>query len=465
MVETAIRPERPSVGTDVDTQIASDPTESLFREARRRRRRRWFALVTVLLLMAGATSFGWILSGGRGAPHGPSTTPINHQRGTQPSSARPQRQVDGAPVQYSPAQSMGSAGDSLEWAATGTTLNITADEGATWKTVTPPNLQGVTVSEDVTAVDAVGVDDLWVVISDVPGFVPYPNNGSSRGEGIDESTDGGRSWTFVSLPGCLQTCGPLAVSMVDAANGYAITDGIEGAPGLVFSTHDGGATWVKISSIPSLNGVEVSGPVEQSQLLFINEVDGWAVPGTTFNSSADSPVPGGTIYRTTDGGVSWSPVRGLPSGWQYTMPRFFGGDAAVTLGTKASGLSPTVYVTNDGGASWDSYRLPSFLGSQFAPGGIDGRFAAVGPLDWKIDVGSELYETQDGGTTWTKVRPIPAVGVGDVLGITFSSLTRGLAIGQQPNCATTSKSNEVIYCGQVLTVTNDGGRHWSPAKL
>jgi hypothetical protein len=39
--------------------------------------------------------------------------------------------------------------------------------------VTPPNVKGVTVSIHITAVDAVGTDDLWAVLEDVPGLVPF----------------------------------------------------------------------------------------------------------------------------------------------------------------------------------------------------------------------------------------------------------------------------------------------------
>ena len=319
-------------------------------------------------------------------------------------------------------------------------------------------------SEDVTAVDAVGSNDLWVVISDVPGLVT-PNNGSSRGEGIDESTDGGKSWTFVALPGCIQSCGSLSLSMVYAQNGYAVTDGLNGAPGLVFSTRDGGTSWTRISTIPSLNGVEVSGPLEHSQLVFTSESDGWAVPGPTFDPSTNSGFPGSTIYRSTDRGTSWSAVPGLPSGRQYTLPQFFGGQSVVTLGTKASGSDPTVYVSDDGGSIWTKHGVPAFLGSQFSPGGIAYRFAAVTPLNWKVDVGSALYETNDGGATWTTQKPKPTVGVGNVTAIMFSSPTRGMALGVQPRCPNPSTMNQTAYCGQVITVTNDGGVHWKPAKL
>lgn len=443
--------------------VAGSDPEALFKEAHRRRRRRWLVGSCVILaVVAIATAFALTIGSGSKEPTagiGP-----HHPRAPGPPPHTQRASVSTLPAQYSPAQSMGLADATLAWVATGNTLEVTADGGLSWLTITPPNLHGVSVSEDVTAVDAVGTDDLWVVITDVPGLVT-PNDGSSRGEGVDESTDGGKSWTFVALPGCIQSCGPLSLSMVDGENGYAVTDGLDGAPGLVFSTHDGGINWNQISTIPSLNGVEVSGPIEQSQLRFTSEFDGWAVPGPTFDPSTNSQTPGGTIYRTTDGGISWSPVLGLPAARQYTLPEVFGSQAVVTLGTKVSGSKPTVYVSDDGGSTWTSHTVPAFLGSQFSPGGIAYRFAAVGPLEWKIDVGSDLYETADGGATWTTVKPEPAVGVGNVMAITFSSPNRGMALGVQPRCPTPSAISQTTYCGQVLTVTSDGGVHWEPAKL
>lgn len=443
--------------------VAGTDSEALFKEARRRRRRRWLVgSGLALVLVAIAAAFAVTTGNGSKGP----TARIDrlHPRVPKPPTHTQRSGVSAVPIQYSPAQSMGLASGSLAWVTTGNTLEITADGGSTWQTITPPNLRGVSVSEDTTAVDAVGTDDLWVVITDVPGLVT-PNSGSSRGEGIDESTDGGKSWTFVALPGCIQSCGPLSLSMVDAENGYAVTDGLNGQRGLVFSTHDGGASWTQMSTIPSLNGVEVSGPIEQSQLLFTSVFDGWAVPGPTFDPATNSQIAGGTIYRTTDGGISWSPVLGLPAGRQYTLPEFFGSRTLLTLGTRVSGSSPSVYVSDDGGSTWTGHAVPAFLGSQFSPGGIAYRFAAVGPLDWKIDVGSELYETTDGGVTWTTVKPEPAVGVGNVLAITFSSPSHGMALGVQPSCPTPSAMNQATYCGQVLTVTTDGGVHWEPAKL
>jgi photosystem II stability/assembly factor-like uncharacterized protein len=219
--------------------------------------------------------------------------------------------------------------------------------------------------------------------------------------------------------------------------------------------------------MPSLGGVDVGGPLEGSQLVFTSSLDGWAVPGTYPAYNQSQPTPGGVIYRTTDGGLSWSAVPGLPSGLQYTLPAFFGAQDAVTLATKGTSYDqdPVAFVTQDGGATWTGYPIPVFEGSQFQPGSVATRFAAVGPLQWTIDVGSELYETVNGGKTWQSFKPTPHLGVGDVEGITFASRSFALALEQNPVCFNKAISDTGYECFPVLTTTSNGGRSWTPANL
>jgi photosystem II stability/assembly factor-like uncharacterized protein len=454
-----------------DTHLDSTPftsdVEALFREARRRRRRRRAAasagLVCIVAVVLGSV---WLAAGG--GSNGRRGADTRHQRPPHAAAQSKQSTHAAGPLPvYPPAQVIGVANNELDWAATGDSVKVTSDGGRSWQTATPPTLHGVTVSIHITALAAVGTEDLWVAIYDVPGLASQPNNGSSRGEGIERSTDGGQSWSFVSPPGCLQTCGPLSLSMVDSENGYAVASGAQGQGSPLFSTHDGGATWTQIATMPSLGGVAVGGPLEGSQLVFTNNLDGWAVPGTYPSYNQPQQTPGGVIYRTTDGGFSWSAVDGLPRGLQYTLPAFFGTQVAVTLATKGTNYDrdPVVFVTHDAGATWTGYPIPIFEGSQFQPGSVATRFAAVGPLHWRIDVGSLLYETTDAGKTWRSIKPTPAVGVGDAEGVTFASPSFGLAIEQNPVCFSKAALDQPDYnCYPVLTTTSDGGRSWTPAN-
>lgn len=70
-----------------------------------------------------------------------------------------------------------------------------------------------------------------------------------------------------------------AVSFADASAGWAV-----GAGGAIFSTSDGGRSW-----IPQRSGVES----DLSDVKFLDRAEGWAVGGE------------GTVLHTTDGGRTW----------------------------------------------------------------------------------------------------------------------------------------------------------------
>jgi photosystem II stability/assembly factor-like uncharacterized protein len=422
------------------------------------------------VILAGSGSNGPPRSGAghRTTPSHPSPPQKNNQKNNTigPASA------------YPPAQSFGLADSEVYWVTTGVGLDITTDAGRTWRAVTPPNVNGVTVSIHIAAVHAIGTDDLWAVLEDVPGVVPFgqSTNGSVRGQGIDRSTDGGQTWTFTALPGCLQSCGPLSVSFVDATHGFAATSPLTGDSTL-FATQDGGVTWTPVASMPNLGSVSVGGPIALPQIVFTSSLDGWAMTGPSGYGTHSQPTDsGGVLYRTTDGGATWKITPGPPSGLQYSLPTFFGNNQAVVLATRSqndqrqsaavAARGAAVYVTDDGGSTWTRYPLPVFSRDDFTPGSLLARFAAVGPFSWRIAVGSLIYETSDAGRTWTTVTPTPKTSLGDPTAVVFSSPEVGMAIAQLPTCflgPTFDPAANVCY--PVLIVTSDGGRRWSPAKL
>ncbi len=479
MSRTTTDPEaEPRIPDDVEEERPSshdEDAEALFREARRRRRRRRVAMFAVVLLTVALVA-GSLLLVGHGPP-GRAPTAARHAAAPQ-AEARPQRNDGGAPTpEYFATQSMGLADGQVGWAMSTTSLEVTTDAGQTWTSVTPANLNQDFISSHVTAVDAIGTNDLWLVLEDVPGLVPFGQSadGSDRGNGIDHSTDGGRSWTFGAVPpGCLQTCGPISLSFVDAAHGFAVVSPPSGGAATLFVTRDGGATWSAVGPLPNLGAVDEGGPTTSPQLVFTSLLDGWALTGPQEGSGATTTKPGGTLYRTTDGGRSWSRVRGLPTRLQYTLPVFFRGAQGITVAT--NGVEPnkwngsangsSVYVTDDGGATWTRHALPAFRGAGFSPGGLETRFAAVGPLRWRIDVGSKMFVTNNGGQAWTTLAQSPEFLVGAVSAVVFSSTQEGMAIGTPLRCsAPATRTTTPEGCYPALFVTSDGGRQWSTAKV
>jgi photosystem II stability/assembly factor-like uncharacterized protein len=371
-----------------------------------------------------------------------------------------------------PTEIAGQADHQLAWAAGLTSLFLSGDGGAHWRTATPPNLANQDVAERVTTLDAVGRNDLWLVLEDVPGLVPYPQSrdGSDRGEGIDRSTDGGRTWTFGVLPGCLQLCGSISLSFVDAEHGFAAVAADKGSPmgepAMLFGTQDGGASWHQVATPPDLGGVVVGGPTPVPQLVFTSAEDGWAVSGALEGPDATTSKRGGVLYRTTDGGTTWSVAPGLPSG-DLSLPTFFGTDDGVVLRDPAlpSKVTPTVSVTRDGGATWATVGLPAAAVATFKGGALlSGRFSATSPRQWFVVDGTHLYSTTDAGRHWTARLPTPAFQASSAV---FTSDHGGLAVGQFVHCtiAATHRHPYPPACYPILVVTSDGGRHWRAARL
>jgi photosystem II stability/assembly factor-like uncharacterized protein len=366
-------------------------------------------------------------------------------------------------------QSIGVADDDVAWAASETGIFVTTDGGRAWRTVTPPNLDHDFASEHIGSIDAVGKNDLWLVLVDVPGLVPYSQstNGSDRGGGIDRSINGGRTWTFRALPGCIQSCGAaLFVSFVDPDHGFAaMGPNLNGSTEL-FSTADGGITWTPKGEMPDLGSILSGGPGPEPQLVFTSPLDGWAVTGPTVGVDDQMTSPGGVVYRTTDGGASWSVASGLPPTNQYELPTFFGAHDGVTLSNAqgAAGRPTGVYVTDNGGSTWTARSLPKVPGLQsFKPRGLQFRFAPLGPSNWKIDVGSALYSTTDAGRTWVRTVPTPQVAAGTATAVVFTSSGDGLALWSgPPHCDDPARPEEVSQCFPTMVGTTDGGTQWTP---
>jgi photosystem II stability/assembly factor-like uncharacterized protein len=367
---------------------------------------------------------------------------------------------------YSPVQAIGLADGEVGWAAAGFSVYLTTDHGRTWHTVTPPGIRGQTITGVVGPMVGIGTRDLWLPVGNLvaPELIPASQlpDASVRVTGVEHSTDGGGTWAFSALPGCLQACGAIpSLSFVDAQHGYAAVGADASGTTRLFSTDDGGTTWEPRSELPHAG----DGP----SIVFSSVEDGWVVTGPTFGSYAQdmgqATDPGGSLFRTEDGGVTWSPVAGLPRKDIYELPTFFNARDGVMPGRApgAPAQSPIVFVTDDGGTSWIARHVPAAAGGITARGSIAAGppFAALSPTDWKLYVGPTLYTTNDAGASWQSIRPTPVARAGTVAAIAFSSRLQGMAMVQQPGCPASTTGG----CVPVLMGTSDGGLHWRPLTL
>lgn len=353
---------------------------------------------------------------------------------------------------------IGEADAEMEWAADGLDLYLSTDAGHTWRTVTPPIFTGQSVFGRIGSMVAIGQDDLWLPVEDVIGLVPpgQSKDGSVRGEGVERSTDGGRTWAFSFLPGCLQDCGDGSVSFLDAEHGFASTG--PGATGttLLYGTSDGGATWSPVAAIPSTPA--------GAQILFTSPVDGWAVNDIVDRGGIG---PDGTLWRTVDGGVTWAAAPDLPATDRYQIPVFFGTENGVVVGrpdSTTTARQPVVFTTNDGGTVWTTHSTPTSGTYGAYDDSPDLPFAAVSPSHWVLFLGSALDTTVDGGLSWSQNPSRPTWPEGAVSSIVFSSDLSGLAMVESPGCPALVTGHHDRACDfDVLMATTDGGRTWVPS--
>lgn len=134
----------------------------------------------------------------------------------------------------------------------------------------------------------------------------------------------------------------------------------------IFKTTDGGESWTQVNNV-------VSG--FKSQLYFLNNNTGFLV-----NSSA-------LIYKTTDGGINWEEIDS-DANYPLLGINFINENTGFIVGEH-----DTYLYTNDGGNTWIKPTYSPLNGSHSAVWFHDSQNGCIG--------GSRLYKTNDGGETWS----------------------------------------------------------------
>ncbi len=176
---------------------------------------------------------------------------------------------------------------------------------------------GVTFHPIFDNEDALGIGDM--ALSESNPSVIYVGTGeknSSRssyaGSGVYKSTDGGNSWSHVGLEQThhigrvLIHPSNLDVAWVASLGALYSHNEARG----VYRTEDGGSTWTKTLYINDSTGIVdlVINPANPDELL----ASAWERTRRAWDFKGDGPGSG--IYRSTDGGKSWSQVNGFPQG-------------------------------------------------------------------------------------------------------------------------------------------------------
>jgi hypothetical protein len=239
---------------------------------------------------------------------------------------------------------------------------------------------------------------------------------------ILRSTNQGASWTVnaINLPmGGNDTGRGMGERLaVDPNNNAILYFGSRGS-GLYKST-DSGANWTKVSAFPTTGDVATTGTSWGLPVVVFDKRGGSTAGSTTIYVAAAATATGSNLYRSSDGGTSWSQIAGGPAGLMVHHASV-GSDGTVWLAygnnygpfnTNSSVKLVGQVWTYSAAGTWTNVTPPSANWGGMA-GGIsvdaqDPTHAIVSTLDWYAP--DRLLMTKDAGVTWSVIGQPPISG-------------------------------------------------------
>jgi len=332
-----------------------------------------------------------------------------------------------------------------------TTFYFGAVDGGVWRTTNA----GVTWEPLFDREPIASVGALAVAPSDPKVIYVGTGEASIRsdityGAGVYKSTDGGEHWQLMGL----EDTRHIGKILIDARNpdvvlvaalGHAY--GPSAARG-VFRTTDGGRTWTKVLyKDPDTGAIDLAADPDDPQVVYAAL---WQARRPPWEQYQPDEGPGGGVYKSTDGGATWTRLsgHGLPTGPTGRIGLAVARTAQTTrvyalIGVQqGAGSGGGLYRSEDGGATWQLAGGDPRITSR------NWYFCRVSVDPQNPDVvyvpNVSLLKSADGGRTFTVLKGQPGGDDYHELWIDPRSSSRMIVGSDQ---------------GAVLSL--DGGRTWS----
>jgi len=278
--------------------------------------------------------------------------------------------------------------------------------GGVWKT-TDAGHNWVNISDGQIPLGSMGA----IAVADTNPSIVYAGTGSSKirsnvsiGRGIYKSVDAGKTWNFIGLRDVGQIAGvrinptnPDEVFVAAIGNPFA--DNPERG---VYRTRDGGETWEQVLYLNDhLGAADIEFKPGDPQVLYATMWHGLRKPWTIISGSED-----GGIYKSVDGGDSWSKLGGgLPTGlFGRSNIGVSAADPERLYALIEAKPGHGLYRSDDDGANWELVNGEGRLVTRpfyYTTLGVDPNDAEI------VYVGNERwYRSSDGGKTF-KTRSTP----------------------------------------------------------
>jgi photosystem II stability/assembly factor-like uncharacterized protein len=414
----------------------------------------------ILSMVAGAAAgVMWLVScqsGVSGTPPTPNPAASPPATAAAAPSSEPSPSPDANPLTVSAIQRLSAqVGFIAGWTGTGVPLAETTDGGLTWKVIPIPASHLTAIRFIDTHVGWAGgfalrnMQGVGCMAAPPPGAAVLPCRGV-----VLRTTDGGRTWqTKLSIPTTAVYGEPVQdVQAVDGLHAWVLTlvepcaeptlPAYPKCPTELRRTTDGGTTW------------RILLRANIAAMRFATASRGWV--------AVVEPNGAVEVLVTDNGGTTWRSRLITPSGGPIFLDATTSQTAWLLTRDGSSCSSSTcdgyeLFRTVDGGTSWSSLGNPKRFAQGCSTGFLVGPLFASSKRGWlALNMGAGgaqgtggLLKTDDGGSTWTCASKPPntdLVSPADSLHVWVASVERGTEV-------------------TTLYSSDDGGASWRAHSL